>query len=179
MQGTRAHRCQLVARLLPTQQPREHVGWVVGCAVGKHGACGAAGRLGGRRWCSTCSLGTPGRPLAAGAAHPRRPGGEFLRCAIEEPQPQSRSQQWHWWAPMRATVGAPLPSAPLVLPKARPPARPFSVFVPKAATLLQPPPPIGLTPRHAVAPHGAPTPLTRPCPPPPLPAPPLPLPQRH
>ena len=22
---------------------------------------------------------------------------KFLRCAMEEPQPQSRSQQWHWW----------------------------------------------------------------------------------
>ena len=41
--------------------------------------------------------GDAAEPFAAGAAHPHRPGGEFLRCAIEEPQPQSRSQQWHWW----------------------------------------------------------------------------------
>ena len=40
---------------------------------------------------------TLGRPFAAGAAHPRRPGGEFLRCGIEEPQSRSRSLQWHWW----------------------------------------------------------------------------------
>ena len=37
------------------------------------------------------------KPFAAGAVHPHRLGGEFVRCAIEEPQPQSRSQQWHWW----------------------------------------------------------------------------------
>ena len=33
-------------------------------------------------------------------------------------------------APMSATAGAPLPSASLVLPKARSKARPFNVFVP-------------------------------------------------
>ena len=40
-------------------------------------------------------------------------------------------------APMSATVGAPLPSAPLVLPKARSKARPFNVFVPWCAELTR------------------------------------------
>ena len=40
-------------------------------------------------------------------------------------------------APMRATAGAPLPRAPLVLPKARSKARPFSVFVPWCAELTR------------------------------------------
>ena len=40
-------------------------------------------------------------------------------------------------APMRATAGAPLPSAPLVLPKARSKARPVNVFVPWCAELTR------------------------------------------
>ena len=73
-------------------------------------------------------------------------------------------------------AGAPLSCAPVVLLKAFPKARPFNVFVPKAATCLEPPPAIGLMPYHAalVAPRGVPTPLTPPCPSPPLPASPLP-----
>ena len=67
-------------------------------------------------------------------------------------------------APLSAkTAGAPLPSALVVLLKAFPKARPFNVFLPKAATRLEP----SVVPRSAC---GDPTPLTPPCPLLPLPA---------
>ena len=72
-------------------------------------------------------------------------------------------------APLSAkTAGAPLPTTPVVLLKAFPKARPFNVFLPKAATRLEPP----VVPRSACGTARRPNAInpTIPCPLLPLPA---------
>ena len=148
MQGTRAHACQLAARLLPTQQPRS---MSVGSSVVQLALASVAHA---ERRAALVAAGEAPR------ARRGRRGGHSQQVQLARIDRVENFVQIFYGATSRSRSRSrgrrPLPSAPLVR-GARPKAGPFNVFAPRVAPAV----PRGVqTP--LIPPSSAAAPSTRP-----------------